>query len=45
LGLEHGITQAPDVAQLLRAQGFDSIRTYSDLSGRPRVTLGVHTQH
>jgi release factor glutamine methyltransferase len=45
LVLEHGITQAQDVAQLLRAQGFDSIRTYSDFSGRPRVTLGVHTQH
>jgi release factor glutamine methyltransferase len=45
LALEHGITQAQDVAQLLQAQGFDSIRTYSDFSGRPRVTLGVHTQH
>ena len=45
LALEHGITQAPDVARLLRQHGFDSIRTYSDFSGRPRVTLGVHTQH
>ena len=45
LGLEHGIDQAHDVAELLQARGFDSIRTYSDLSGRPRVTLGVHTQH
>ncbi|HEY2462799.1 MAG TPA: peptide chain release factor N(5)-glutamine methyltransferase [Steroidobacteraceae bacterium] len=45
LALEHGITQAQDVAQLLEQHGFDSIRTYSDLSGRPRVTLGVHTQH
>jgi release factor glutamine methyltransferase len=45
LALEHGITQAPDVAQLLQQRGFDSIRTYSDFSGRPRVTLGVHTQH
>jgi release factor glutamine methyltransferase len=45
LALEHGIAQAHEVAQLLQAQGFDSIRTYSDLSGRPRVTLGVHTQH
>ena len=44
LALEHGTTQAQDVAQLLRHQGFDSIRTYSDFSGRPRVTLGVHTQ-
>jgi release factor glutamine methyltransferase len=45
LALEHGITQGQDVAQLLRAHSFDSIRTYSDLSGRPRVTLGIHTQH
>jgi release factor glutamine methyltransferase len=45
LALEHGITQAHDVAQLLQQHGFDSIRTYSDFSGRPRVTLGVHTQH
>jgi release factor glutamine methyltransferase len=45
LALEHGITQAHDVAQLLQQHRFDSIRTYSDLSGRPRVTLGVHTQH
>jgi release factor glutamine methyltransferase len=45
LALEHGLTQAQDVAQLLQEHGFDSIRTYSDFSGRPRVTLGVHTQH
>jgi len=45
LALEHGIEQAQDVAQLMQRHGFDSIRTYSDLSGRPRVTLGVHTQH
>jgi release factor glutamine methyltransferase len=45
LVLEHGITQAPDVAQLLQQHGFDSIRTCSDFSGRPRITLGVHTQH
>jgi release factor glutamine methyltransferase len=45
LALEHGITQAHDVARLLQQHGFDSIRTYSDLSSKPRVTLGVHTQH
>jgi release factor glutamine methyltransferase len=45
LALEHGITQAQDVAQLLQQHGFDSIRTYPDFSGRPRITLGVHTQH
>jgi release factor glutamine methyltransferase len=44
LALEHGITQARDVAQLLEQHGFDSIRTHPDFSGRPRVTLGVHTQ-
>lgn len=44
LALEHGITQAQDVAGMLQQHGFDSIRTYSDFSGRPRVTLGVHTQ-
>jgi release factor glutamine methyltransferase len=45
LALEHGAAQGQDVAQLLQQHGFDSIRTYSDFSGRPRVTLGVHTQH
>jgi release factor glutamine methyltransferase len=45
LALEHGIAQAQDVAQELQQHGFDSIRTYSDFSGRPRVTLGVYTQH
>ena len=45
LALEHGITQAQDVVQLLQQHGFDSIRTYPDFSGRPRITLGSHTQH
>jgi release factor glutamine methyltransferase len=45
LALEHGITQAADVAQMLKQQGFDSIRTHPDFSGRPRVTLGIHTPH
>jgi release factor glutamine methyltransferase len=45
LALEHGSTQAPAVAELLAQHGFDDIRTISDLSGKPRVTLGVHTQH
>jgi release factor glutamine methyltransferase len=44
--MEHGATQAPQVAQLLERQGFTSIRTYPDLSGRSRVTRGsVNTQH
>jgi release factor glutamine methyltransferase len=45
LALEHGLTQAQAVAQLLERHGFTSIRTFPDFSGRPRVTLGVHTQH
>jgi release factor glutamine methyltransferase len=45
LALEHGMTQAGDVTQLLQQHGFDSIRTHDDFSGNPRVTLGVLTQH
>lgn len=45
LALEHGLTQARIVAQLLQQHGFTSIRTFPDFSGRPRVTLGVHTPH
>jgi release factor glutamine methyltransferase len=45
LVLEHGITQAPQVAAMLEHHGFASIQTFPDFSGRPRVTLGVHTQH
>jgi release factor glutamine methyltransferase len=44
LVLEHGSTQAPDVSRLLTQHGFDSIRTIPDLSGKPRVTLGIHSQ-
>src|SRR5258708_4545555 len=43
LALEHGISQGQDVAQQLQERGFTSIRTYPDFSGRPRITLGVHT--
>lgn len=44
--LEHGADQAPDVAQLLERHGFSKIRSYSDFSGKPRVTLGaVHSTH
>ncbi|HTD73704.1 MAG TPA: peptide chain release factor N(5)-glutamine methyltransferase [Steroidobacteraceae bacterium] len=45
LALEHGLTQAQQVAQLLERHGFASIRTFPDFSGKPRVTLGIHTQH
>jgi release factor glutamine methyltransferase len=44
--VEHGTTQVSQVAQLLDGEGFTSIRTYPDFSGRPRITLGtVKTQH
>jgi release factor glutamine methyltransferase len=39
--LEHGSTQADDVAQLLQHQGFRDIRSYVDYSGKPRITLGT----
>jgi release factor glutamine methyltransferase len=39
--LEHGQTQAPAVQRLLRHQGFESIRTCLDLSGKARITLGI----
>lgn len=45
LALEHGMTQAQAVVERLQQQGFDSIRTYSDFSGKSRITLGVLTQH
>jgi release factor glutamine methyltransferase len=45
LVLEHGSTQAPDVSRLLEQHGFAAIRTFPDFSGKPRITLGVHTQH
>jgi release factor glutamine methyltransferase len=44
LALEHGSTQAPDVSRLLKQHGFASIRTFPDFSGKPRLSLGVHTQ-
>jgi release factor glutamine methyltransferase len=43
LALEHGSTQAPDVSRLLQQHGFASVRTFPDFTGKPRVTLGVHT--
>jgi release factor glutamine methyltransferase len=44
--LEHGATQALDVARLLERRGFAEIRTCADAFGKPRVTLAtVHTQH
>jgi release factor glutamine methyltransferase len=44
--MEHGATQAPQIAQLLGQQAFTAIRTHADFSGRPRVTLATfETQH
>jgi len=39
--LEHGFEQGPAVAQLLEDAGFRGVRTLPDLSGLPRVTMGV----
>jgi release factor glutamine methyltransferase len=39
--LEHGHTQADDVARMLECRGFDHIRSHADYSGNPRVTLGA----
>jgi release factor glutamine methyltransferase len=38
--LEHGMQQAGDVAALLRGRSFAGVHSISDLSGKPRVTLG-----
>jgi release factor glutamine methyltransferase len=44
--LEHGHTQAAEVAALLQRQGFDHIASHVDYAGNPRVTLGTvhHTR-
>jgi release factor glutamine methyltransferase len=39
--LEHGHEQSSAVQRLLRHQGFESIRTCLDLSGKTRITLGT----
>ena len=38
--LEHGATQAADVAALLVARGFAHVRSHTDLAGRERMTEG-----
>jgi release factor glutamine methyltransferase len=45
LVLEHGCTQDREVSELLIRRGFSAVRSYVDLSGKPRVTLGTYTQH
>ncbi|MDG2107427.1 MAG: peptide chain release factor N(5)-glutamine methyltransferase [Woeseiaceae bacterium] len=39
LMIEHGIDQAHDVANILKAEGWTDIICHNDLSGRPRVTV------
>ncbi|KJV07649.1 peptide chain release factor N(5)-glutamine methyltransferase [Methylocucumis oryzae] len=38
--LEHGYDQAPAVQTLLKNHNYQSVHTYTDLAGQPRVTLG-----
>lgn len=45
LVLEHGSTQASAVSELLQQHGFGAVRTFPDFSGKPRVTLGLHSPH
>jgi release factor glutamine methyltransferase len=46
LALEHGATQALEVARLLERRGFSQACTYPDAFGKSRVTLAtIHTQH
>lgn len=40
LMLEHGYNQKRQVQAVLRSSGFDSIKTFQDLAGNDRVTLG-----
>ena len=39
--LEHGNTQADDVARLLEFRGFGHVRSHADYSGNARVTVGA----
>jgi release factor glutamine methyltransferase len=42
LVFEHGHLQAQGVQSLLRENGFEQLRSVSDLNGHPRVTLGCY---
>lgn len=42
--LEHGFSQGKAVRELLRATGFESVRTYCDLARRERVSEGELAQ-
>lgn len=39
--IEHGFRQGPAVARLFQQAGFESISTYRDMPGHPRVTEGT----
>jgi release factor glutamine methyltransferase len=44
--MEHGADQSAQVRQLLERHGFEELHTQPDLSGLPRVSLGIfHTPH
>jgi release factor glutamine methyltransferase len=43
LVLEHGSTQASAVAELMQQHDFRAVRTFPDFSGKPRITLGLHS--
>ena len=43
--LEHGATQAADVAALLVARGFAHVRSHTDLAGHERMTEGCRDRH
>ena len=38
--IEHGFDQEEPVQSIFRNRGYDCVRTYKDLSGRPRATYG-----
>ena len=44
LALEHGFSQAADVAERLVARGFRHVRSHADLAGHQRVTEGQWTR-
>ncbi|MGH8260192.1 MAG: peptide chain release factor N(5)-glutamine methyltransferase, partial [Steroidobacteraceae bacterium] len=40
--LEHGATQAADIARELVVRGFTHVRSHRDLAGHERMTEGKH---
>lgn len=41
LVLEHGFNQGEALRSLFETQGFQQVKTHSDVGGQPRVTLGL----